>query len=360
MSSYKVPQNVEADDKLLGPFSFRQFVYLLVATVGIGLAYFLFRILPPLVVIPVPVILFFLALALPLRKDQPMEIYLAAILSYYLKPRKRMWDPDGIESLVQIAAPRTQEPQRVKNVSVSEAEQRLRYLSDLSDSRGWSVRGVNAPQGSSMNPDMFNEAQQLPDTLDDNATISQNLDYMISQSNQRRHDEMLNRFQQSAATPTQTGPDLASGGSLTPPPLPGPYATLTPTQQPSPQSVEPSVFDQAPSPQYNPYPTSMNQSVIQPLSEQPAPQPQAQPQPQPQLVAQPAPAPSSPAEYTEPAPQPIPEPTEPEPDTSAKVVSPDIIKLANNADLSIETIAREANRINKKEEDENEVVISLR
>ena len=31
MAQYKVPQDVEADDKLLGPFSFRQFVYLLIA-----------------------------------------------------------------------------------------------------------------------------------------------------------------------------------------------------------------------------------------------------------------------------------------------------------------------------------------
>ena len=27
MAVYKVPQDVEADDKLIGPFSFRQFIY---------------------------------------------------------------------------------------------------------------------------------------------------------------------------------------------------------------------------------------------------------------------------------------------------------------------------------------------
>lgn len=46
---------------------------------------------------------------------------------------------------------------------------------------------------------------------------------------------------------------------------------------------------------------------------------------------------------------------------SANTVSPDIINLANNADLSIETIAREANRIQSKNiDDGEEVVISLR
>jgi hypothetical protein len=46
---------------------------------------------------------------------------------------------------------------------------------------------------------------------------------------------------------------------------------------------------------------------------------------------------------------------------SEKQLSPDIINLANNPDLSVETIAREANRIQEKEKlSEDEVVISLR
>ena len=75
MAQYKVPQDVEADDKLLGPFSFRQFVYLLIAGGLIALAIGLFQLFPLLVIIPLPFVLFFGALALPLRKDQPMETY---------------------------------------------------------------------------------------------------------------------------------------------------------------------------------------------------------------------------------------------------------------------------------------------
>ena len=86
----------------------------------------------------------------------------------------------------------------------------------------------------------------------------------------------------------------------------------------------------------------MNQTVIQPLS---ASTPTSQPVP--------APVPTT---------QPVPEPPKDETTTSTNTVSPDIIKLASNADLSIETIAREAHRINEKEAslDEDEVVISLR
>jgi hypothetical protein len=84
----------------------------------------------------------------------------------------------------------------------------------------------------------------------------------------------------------------------------------------------------------------MNQTVIQPLSATPTPPPAA-----PQTPATPAPTP----------------PQTPE-TTSAPTISPDIMKLASNADLSIETIAREAHRITEKEAnlDSEEVVISLR
>ena len=40
MAQYKVPQDVEAEDKLLGPFTFRQFVYLMIIGGLIGLAGF--------------------------------------------------------------------------------------------------------------------------------------------------------------------------------------------------------------------------------------------------------------------------------------------------------------------------------
>jgi len=46
--------------------------------------------------------------------------------------------------------------------------------------------------------------------------------------------------------------------------------------------------------------------------------------------------------------------------TSEKPLSAGIINLASNTNLSIETIAREANRINKKQDLNEEVLISLR
>ena len=120
MAQYKVPQDVEADDKLIGPFSFRQFIYLIAAVLAGAIGWGLYQLFPLLAIIPVPVVVFFGALALPLKKDQPMEMYLAAMIAYYIKPHRRLWDADGIDSMIEITVPKKVAVQRTKNISQNE------------------------------------------------------------------------------------------------------------------------------------------------------------------------------------------------------------------------------------------------
>lgn len=338
MAVYKVPQDVEADDKLIGPFSFRQFIYLIIVAGAIALGWGLSRLFVPLAVIPLPIVIFFGLLALPLRKDQPMEIYMAAIVSFYLKPRRRLWVPDGIQSLVEITAPKTVEVQRTKDLSQYEAEQRLSYLADIVDTGGWAVRGVASPEPSSaMQSEAYFEAQQTVDILDDNGGVARSFDTMITQADIKRRQEIMERItHQSPTTPAPamqaTDPYSAIPPSPAPvtaaPPATDPYTSLQPpVAQPAADIPEAHLA-------LNPYPTSMHQSVVHPLNEQ----------------------------STQPAPPPATPPQTPPLSTSEKKVSPDIINLANNADLSIETIAHEAKRIQQKEQalGNDEVVISLR
>jgi hypothetical protein len=348
MAVYKVPQDVEADDKLIGPFSFRQFIYLIIV-VGAGfIGWFLSQIFLPLFVIVLPVVLLFGALALPLRKDQPMETYLAAIVSFYLKPRRRLWTPDGTQSFVEITVPHVVEVQRVKDISQSEAEQRLSYLANIVDTRGWAVRGVQGQVPTSpgaMTNDAYLEAQSAADILDSTSGVGQAFDTRLDQADARRHQEMLDRMHnQSLATPepaqapVQYAPPTPQPQPSFAMPVADPYAQLAPPvslnlSSNTPSAPEPAADDSNINVSFNPYP-NMHQSVISPLSEAPA-----------------APAPPVTPAQTQPAPE----------KPSEKPLSPDIINLANNPDLSVETIAREANRIQEKEKlSEDEVVISLR
>lgn len=302
MSVYKVPQDVEAEDKLLGPFSFRQFIFLVIAIASGAMAYGLGVVLLPLALIPLPIMLFFGALALPLRKDQPMEVYLAAVISFILKPKKRLWQPDGIEYLVEVVTPKTEEKTYGNGYSQEEVQRRLSYLSNLVDSQGWSIRGVNNPN-SSMQADLYNEAQTADDFLDESGTTAQNISNLINQADIQRRQTMLQRM-----TQTQNSPNI----------------------QPQPTPATDDLEKQmAASIHNNPYP-AMQQSTITPLSEQPQ---------------------SSPATQ---------QVTPAKPQASLDDVSPAIIDLArNHNDLSVETIQREANRIRQREEMEEEVVISL-
>lgn len=326
MAVYKVAQDVEAEDKLLGPFSFRQFIYLMVAAISIAAAWGLFNIFPPLAVIPLPIIVFFGVLALPLRKDQPTETWLAAIISFYIKPRKRLWKPDGIENTIVITAPKNDDVQLTKNLSTSEAEKRLSYLSELADSRGWSIRHAAQPMSNTaMVADVYNDAQTTQDMLDNNSGVTQAFDTMIDQADARRHDAMVARMHTPSPQPQA------------PPPTPAtPVAPPTP-KPPAPQPAQPQPTNPQPDPQltYNPYPSSIHQTVVAPLGSQPAQLPTGQ------------------------ASQPEPAQPQSQVDTSVSAPSPAIMDLANNKDLSIEAISREANRRAKKSEDD-EVVISLR
>ena len=338
MAVYKVAQDVEADDKLIGPFSFRQFIYLIIVAIAIALAWGLSRLFIGLIIIPLPIIVFFGALALPLRKDQPMEVYLGALVSFYLKPRRRIWEPDGIESLVEITAPQVVEVQRTKDITEVEAERRLSYLADIADTQGWAVRHTAQPTNNSMIPDAYFEAQSTVDVLDENGGVSQSLGAMIGQADVRRKQAMVNSMHQ---TNQGTTIQPQAPAATVVPPVADPYLTMNqmqPSVQPQQQA---GIADGSEDIQFNPYPVSIHQSVIQPLELEsqlstPQPQPTAQATVLPQNTVE----------------TPI--------TASEKVISPDIINLASNTDLSIETIAREASRIqHKADESSGEVFISL-
>lgn len=358
MATYKVPQDVEADDKLIGPFSFRQFIYLIIVALAGFLAWGLAQLFIGLVIIPLPIIVFFSMLALPLRKDQPMEIYMAAMLSFYLKPRKRMWDPEGIESLIEVAAPKTVEVQLTKGLSQSEAEQRLSYLASIVDTHGWAIRGVGSGGDTAVATDVYLEAQDAVDILDTNTLTARSFDHMMQESTERMHEEAVQRMQE-ATQPAALNPS--------PSPIPGEYAIPAPAVQPQQPQVQlqplPPPQPQQPDPlltqlsqqlgvstgsapaqgsisHVNPYP-AIHQSTIEPLVQPPAvtsSQPRVEPKPAPAPIVAPPPKPTPPPT---PKPKDIPAQT-----TSSSVPATGIMDIVdNNPDLNDES---------------KEIVISLR
>ena len=308
MAQYKVPQDVEADDKLLGPFSFRQFVYLLIAAGCIAVAVALFQIFPVLVIIPAIPALFFIVLALPLKKDQPMETYLAAIVSYYLKPRTRTWMSGQRESTIDITAPKVVDDNRTRDITEEEATHRLSFLANIVDTEGRAIKGVSS--GGPVSDDIVAEANATTDMFE--TTHFDNLENTIVKDENARHEEVMREMREAIAKAedingaviekrndaishdTPAGPKMAETVAR--------FDNRGPNFD-SASVVQPSETDNIGVEKSNAFETKTTEKV----------------------------------EQTPP--------------------KPSIIELANNTEFSVATIAKEANRINRK--DEGEVFISL-
>ncbi|MGE5309939.1 MAG: PrgI family mobile element protein [Sphaerimonospora mesophila] len=204
MAEHKVPQDVEAEDKLLGPFSFRQFLYLLVALAAGALTYFLGTLILPLALLPLPVAILFLVIALPLRKDQPMETYLAAMIHFYFSPNRRIWDADGQEALIEITNPRIDDGPQIKEIGGAEAAQRLSFLAEVSDTQGWSTRGVmGLPNTTNLSDDFATAAIDAPDVFDSAGALGRDFEDKLALAEQRRREQMMTKMAASSPAASQ-------------------------------------------------------------------------------------------------------------------------------------------------------------
>lgn len=149
MAVYKVIQDIEAEDKLLGPLTLKGFIYALIAGF---LAFINFKLLlsaelgyfrlPLILAFGLPMLLFGV-LASPLGREQPTEVWLLSRVRFFLKPKRRIWDQSGINKLVTITVPKKIERILTKDLSQSQVESRLKTLAMTMDTRGWAVKNVN-------------------------------------------------------------------------------------------------------------------------------------------------------------------------------------------------------------------------
>ncbi|HEX8762694.1 MAG TPA: PrgI family protein, partial [Candidatus Saccharimonadales bacterium] len=226
MATYKVIQDIEAEDKLVGPLTFRQFVYagiaalnfyltFLVVSKGVGFVAIMFF----------PTGLVFAFLAWPWSRDQPTEIWALARFRFLLKPRRRVWDQSGVKELVTITVPAKIERNLTNGLTQSEVKSRLRALADTIDSRGWAIKNVNvslngrpALIANDPNSDRLVNINSLPqpvetidvrptdDMLDvQNNPVAQQFDSMIAASEKAHRAEVMEKMQ-AASQPAPAAP----------------------------------------------------------------------------------------------------------------------------------------------------------
>ncbi|GEM_PF-138319 len=300
MAQYKVPQDVEAEDKLLGPFTFRQFIYLLIVAAFIGLGVVLFNIFPLLCIIVLPFVAFFGALALPIKRDQPMETYFGAIYSYYKKTHIRPWYPGMSETTVEIAAPKQIEEDRTNGLSQEEASHRLSFLANLIDTEGYAIKDGAAQ--TSLQEDVYAEAQAQKDIFE--LPQNSNLDQAIQTSTENRHQQLVDQMRAAIETNNAAqSQNAAIEAHVKPEPVPvSPNIEGSELASPTPQTQVPNLPpNNFQVPQY--YDVPQNNTIAQPIAENP----QSQPMPMPQPIPQTQPMPQPQAQPVQPLPMPQPQ-----------------------------------------------------
>ena len=317
MAEHKVPQDVEAEDKLIGPFSFRQFMFLLVALGAGFVAFFLGRISIPLALIPAPISLFFLVIALPLRKDQPTEVYVAALVRYAFAPRLKVWQADGEKSTVEISAPIVDTSPKTKDLAGEEVSQRLSFLAKLSDTQGWSTRGMGVPvNNTNLNDDIASSVSNTPDILEE-GNMSESLERKLDQSEIEARNRAINRMKQVATNKVlakQAATKLQQTATM--PVMPAPPVRPA-TQQPIPQLINHPIRQTTPPTQS--VASAAYQLPTNPVMTTPAPHPS---QAQYQIPQQPMAPIQQPVPMMPQQPQPISPPVQPQPPLSQPVPPP--------------------------------------
>lgn len=88
---FNVPQFIEVEDKIIGPFTLKQFLFILG---GAAILFTVWLLLPNLlifIVIAIPVLILTLALAFYKVDGRPFLTYFLSIIGFLSKPRLYLW-----------------------------------------------------------------------------------------------------------------------------------------------------------------------------------------------------------------------------------------------------------------------------
>lgn len=144
MPRFKVPQNLDMEDRIIGHLTLSQFGYL---ALGGMLAYFFLIKLPGLLgmILAIPIGILAFALAVIKVQDQPLPKFLNSLFRYVLSPRNRSWkhDPNSQqESLISAKKEVKKEVKRTTKKLYSASD--INKVADQVDSHGYSgIEGEN-------------------------------------------------------------------------------------------------------------------------------------------------------------------------------------------------------------------------
>ncbi len=224
MGQYKVPQDVEAEDKIIGMLTLKQFIYAVIGVAYGLLTFQLFKkVLLLFVIVGVPPTFMMLMLGLYQREGQPFEAYFLALVNYWFKPRTRIWIKEDLAEVFKIEQPKPKPEEAHRDPR--EVRGQLEKLAQIVDTRGWAVKDpelqepgqhpvidlndrLTTAEITLPTPTIQPEVELADDILDlDNNPSARNLGTLIENTEKTIHEEIMERIRQQPPTPQVASPE---------------------------------------------------------------------------------------------------------------------------------------------------------
>ena len=116
--NFSVPQYIEIEDKVVGPFTFKQFVYL---AGGLAMCFLLWRFLPKFIAVLfiIPIASLAAALAFYRINNQPFIIILASAIRYWAGSKLYIWKKEEKKIVQKTVALPSQSTEATKIAPIS-------------------------------------------------------------------------------------------------------------------------------------------------------------------------------------------------------------------------------------------------
>ena len=102
---FKVPQNIDLEDKIVGPLTLIQFLYIISGGIIIYLLFLTLGSTFFFWVLSIPIAAIAISLAFLKIQDQPLSHFIKAGLMYLSRPKTRIWQRHGVNISAIKAAP---------------------------------------------------------------------------------------------------------------------------------------------------------------------------------------------------------------------------------------------------------------
>ncbi len=160
---FKVPQNIDLEDKIIGPLTMIQFLYVLI---GGMLDYVLLQTVfpknvPLFLVLALPIAVFTLSMAFLKINDLPFPKFIQGAILFLVLPKRRVWHKNvDLSSPVRIEAPIKKAVPKIIKKQIEKSE--IEKLASVLDTAGWAgvrdehlkefVKGFDAAHHTTVEP----------------------------------------------------------------------------------------------------------------------------------------------------------------------------------------------------------------